>query len=68
MSNFKEKAKDLAEKLGLKIEDLKEEQVEKFLAAKEALDKDTRRKVRAFWGPVGFVIGVVAGYALSAIL
>ena len=68
MSSIKEKAKELAEKLGIKIEDWTDEQLVKLVAAKDSLDTETRRKVRAFWAPAGFVIGMIAGYVLSVIL
>lgn len=38
------------------------------LAARKAeLDKETRRKVRAFWIPVGLIVGGLAGFALAAL-
>lgn len=40
----------------------------KIETEKEALDTDTRRKVRAFWLPVGVVIGVIATLAVQYIM
>lgn len=41
---------------------------DKIETEKEALDTDTRRKVRAFWLPVGVVIGVIATLAVQYIM
>ncbi len=52
---------------GLKDEAL--EKLKKYLDEQKAqLDTETRRKVRAFWGPVGFVVGLVAGFFLHALI
>lgn len=67
MDEIKEKAKELAEKLGIKIEEWTDDQLAKLAAAKDEMDAETRRKTRAFWAPVGFVIGSVVGYVCAAI-
>ena len=67
MDEIKEKAKELAVKLGIKIEEWTDDQYQKLVEAKEELDKETRRKTRAFWAPVGFAIGSVVGYVCAAI-
>lgn len=58
--------------LGIDVSGLKDEALEKlgtWLDGQKAqLDTDTRRKVRAFWGPVGFVVGLVAGFFLHALI
>lgn len=38
-----------------------------IVETKEELGKETRRKPRAFWAPVGFVIGAVVGYVCASI-
>lgn len=67
MDEIKKKAKELAEKLGIKIEEWTDDQLAKLAAAKDEMDAETRRKTRAFWAPVGFVIGAVVGYVCAAI-
>lgn len=62
-----DEAKALAEKLGLKLEQLTDEAIADLAARKEELDKETRRKTRAFWIPVGLVAGAIIGYALAAL-
>lgn len=58
--------------LGLDVNGATEEVIQKAQAwledQKAQLDTDTRRKVRAFWGPVGFVVGLVAGFFLHALI
>lgn len=58
--------------IGVNVYGLKDEALEKIGAwldgQKAQLDTDTRRKVRAFWGPVGFVVGLVAGFFLHALI
>lgn len=42
------------------------QEIEKKLEEEKAkLDTETRRKVRAFWGPVGFVLGFAAAYLIQ---
>lgn len=58
--------------LGIDVSGLKDEALAKAQAwldaQKAGLDTETRRKVRAFWGPVGFVVGLVAGFFLHALI
>lgn len=62
-----DEAKALAEKLGLKLEQLTDEALADLAARKAELDKETRRAVRAFWIPVGLIVGGLAGFALAAL-
>lgn len=68
MDKVKEEAKKIAEKLGIKIDEWTDEMLADLAAKKEELDKETRRKVRAFWAPVGFIVGGVVGYLLAVML
>lgn len=63
-----DEAKALAEKLGLKLEQLTDEALADLAARKAELDKETRRAVRAFWIPVGLIVGGLAGFALAAVV
>lgn len=63
-----DEAKKLAEKLGLKLEQLTDEALADLAARKAELDKETRRAVRAFWIPVGLIVGGLAGFALAAVV
>lgn len=62
-----DEAKKLAEKLGLKLEQMTDEALADLAARKAELDKETRRAVRAFWIPVGLIVGGLAGFALAAL-
>lgn len=53
---------------GTKGKKIAAEIYDKIETEKEALDTDTRRKVRAFWLPVGVVIGVIATLAVQYIM
>lgn len=55
----KSELKDLLKQLGARAESVSEQILEKVEAEKAELDTETRRKVRAFWLPVGFILGVV---------
>lgn len=55
----KEELKSALEDFGLKGKEIAEDLYEKLETEKEELDTETRRKVRAFWLPVGFILGVV---------
>lgn len=68
MDKVKEEAKKIAEELGIKIDEWTDEMLADLAAKKEELDKETRRKVRAFWAPVGFIVGGVVGYLLAVML
>lgn len=63
-----EKAKEWGKKLGLKVEEWSEEKLLELASVKEELDAETRRKTRAFWGPAGFVVGVVVGCLVSVLV
>lgn len=54
------------DKLGVKVEEVTDEIIAKVEAQKALLDTETRRKTRLFWGPVGFLVGAVAGYVCAA--
>lgn len=54
----KTELKEMLKQLGARAESVAGEIVEKVEAEKEELDATTRRKVRAFWLPVGFILGV----------
>ena len=55
----KEELKSALKDFGMRGKEIADELYEKLETEKEELDTDTRRKVRAFWLPVGFVLGVV---------
>lgn len=57
--------KELLKELGSKASEVAGEIEERIEAEKAELDTETRRKVRAFWGPVGFVLGVLATLAFQ---
>ena len=63
----RDELKALLEQLGLKAEQITDQVIEKLEQKieyeKSQLDTQTRRKVRAFWGPVGFVLGVLVTLA-----
>ncbi len=63
-----DEAKRLAETLGLKLEQFTDEALAELAARKAELDKETRRKVRAFWIPVGLIVGGLAGFAVAAVV
>lgn len=63
-----DEAKKLAEALGLKLEQMTDEALADLAARKGELDKETRRAVRAFWIPVGLIVGGLAGFALAAVV
>ena len=58
----KREVKELLDKLGVKVEEVTDEIVAKVQAQKALLDAETRRKTRLFWGPVGFIAGVLASW------
>ena len=59
----RDEIKAMLEEIGVKAEELSERAIEKIQekvdSEKEKLDTETRRKVRAFWLPAGFILGVV---------
>lgn len=64
----KEEVKSFLDGLGVKVSEITDDVIAKVEAAKAQLDTETRRKVRAFWGPEGFVVGLVAGFFLHALI
>lgn len=56
----KAEIKEMIKELGNKAGEVAAEIEEKIEAEKAELDTETRRKVRAFWAPVGFALGVLA--------
>lgn len=63
----KREVKELLDKLGVKVEEVTDEIVAKVQAQKALLDAETRRKTRLFWGPVGFIAGVLASWLYSVL-
>jgi hypothetical protein len=55
---IKRKIRELGTEAAQEIEQRIEEE-------KAKLDTETRRKVRAFWAPVGFVTGFLAAYLVQ---
>nr|DAV89536.1 MAG TPA: hypothetical protein [Caudoviricetes sp.] len=53
---------------GTKGKKIAAEIYDKIETEKESLDTETRRKARAFWLPVGVVIGVIATLAVQYIM
>lgn len=51
--------------LGAEAGGIASEIYDKIEEEKAKLDTETRRKVRAFWGPVGFLLGVAATLAVQ---
>lgn len=68
----RDELKALLEQLGLKAEQITDQVIEKLEQKieyeKSQLDTETRRKVRAFWAPVGFVLGVLVTLAAQLAL
>ena len=63
----KEEAKELLDKLGVKVSEISDAVLEKVEAYKSELDTETRRKVRSFWvviTGVGIVVGIGIGLML----
>ena len=54
----KEELKNALKDFGSKGKQIADELYEKLETEKEELDTETRRKVRAFWLPAGFILGV----------
>lgn len=63
----KEEVKEWFDKLGVKVEEVTEELIAKVEAQKALLDAETRRKTRLFWGPVGFIAGVLVSWLYSVL-
>lgn len=54
----KEELKSALKDFGSKGKEIADDLYEKLETEKEELDTETRRKVRAFWLPIGFILGV----------
>lgn len=63
----KGEVKEWLDKIGVKVEEVTDELIAKVEAQKALLDAETRRKTRLFWGPVGFVAGVLAAWLYNAL-
>ena len=63
----KREVKELLDKLGVKVEEVTDEIVAKVQAQKALLDAETRRKTRLFWGPVGFIAGVLCTWLYNVL-
>lgn len=63
----KEEVKEWLDKLGVKVEEVTDELLAKVEAQKALLDAETRRKTRLFWGPVGFIAGVLSAWMYSVL-
>ena len=63
----KEEVKEWLDKLGVKVEEVTDELIAKVEAQKALLDAETRRKTRLFWGPVGFLAGVLCTWLYSVL-
>lgn len=63
----KEEVKEWLDKLGVKVEEVTDDLIAKVEVQKALLDVETRRKTRLFWGPVGFVAGVLAAWLYNAL-
>ncbi len=55
----KNELKEMLKQLGERAETVSSEIIKKVESEKKELDATTRRKVRAFWLPAGFILGVV---------
>lgn len=64
----KQELEALLKDFGTKGKQVAAQVYDKIESEKEQLDTDTRRKVRAFWLPIGVVIGVVATLAVQYIM
>lgn len=63
----KDEVKEWLDKLGVKVEEVTDEIIAKVEAQKALLDAETRRKTRLFWGPVGFLTGVLCTWLYSVL-
>ena len=63
----KEEVKEWLDKLGVKVEEVTDELIAKVEAQKALLDAETRRKTRLFWGPVGFIAGVLCTWLYNVL-
>lgn len=63
----KNEVKEWLDKLGVKVEEVTDDLIAKVEAQKAQLDTETRRKVRLFWGPVGFIAGVLCTWLYNVL-
>ncbi len=63
----KEEVKEWLDKLDVKVEEVTDELIAKVEAQKALLDAETRRKTRLFWGPVGFIVGVLCTWLYNVL-
>lgn len=63
----KEEVKEWLDKIGVKVEEVTDELIAKVEAQKALLDAETRRKTRLFWGPVGFIAGVLCSWLYNVL-
>ena len=64
----KQELEALLKDFGTKGKQIAADIADKIETEKEEMDTETRRKVRAFWLPIGVVIGVVATLAVQYIM
>ena len=64
----KQEIESQLKEFGTKGKKIAAEIYDKIETEKESLDTETRRKVRAFWLPVGVAIGVIAALAVQYIM
>lgn len=64
----KQELEALLKDFGTKGKQVAAQVYDKIESEKEEMDTETRRKVRAFWLPIGVVIGVVATLAVQYIM
>ena len=59
---LRRKIEEVFGKLGGRADEVFDDIQKRIDQEKEKLDTETRRKVRAFWAPVGFAVGFTACY------
>lgn len=64
----KQELEALLKDFGTKGKQVAADIADKIETEKEEMDTETRRKVRAFWLPVGVVIGIIATVAVQYIM
>lgn len=63
----KNEVKEWLDKLGIKVDEVTDDIIAKVESQKALLDAETRRKTRLFWGPVGFIAGVLSAWMYSVL-
>lgn len=64
----KDEAKEIIDKIGVKVEEVTDEIAEKVAEFKAGLDTETRRTLRKFWlviVGVSFCLGALVGYFIA---